>query len=131
MKIVNESLFLRIGADAEWKQVIRDMDKLGFKPRYQPEKIRTFFTAAEGWGSFAQERKGTGQTDTISVRYGRLAVRELVFEVPQDAKPKAEVSIAGKPVQAELKQEGTEVRLTLPERMTVDKGSAIRVTLSW
>ena len=56
---------------------------LGFKPRWQPEDHRSFFTAPEGWGLFVQQRKPGEQTARIEVRHGRLKVRELVFELPQ------------------------------------------------
>ena len=104
---------------------------LGFKPRYQPDHIRTFFTAAEGWGVFEQKRAERRQTDVLDVRYGALSLSQLIFEVPEGAKPKATLTIAGKPVEATLRQDGAELRLALPARTRVSKGQSIRAVFTW
>ncbi len=105
---------------------------LGFKPRYQPEKHRSFFTAAEGWGVFDQKRDGRQQTITIEPRYGQLALSELVFELPDGAaNAKAAVTIAGKAVQAKLARAGPEARLTLPARTSVAKGESASIAFTW
>ena len=74
---------------------------LGFKPHWQPEDHRSFFTAPEGWGLFIQQRKGKEQTERIEVRHGRLQVKELVFALPKDAAATATVKISGQPVAAD------------------------------
>jgi len=105
---------------------------LGFKPRYQPERHRSFFTTAEGWGVFDQRREARKQTITLDLRYGQLALKELVFELPEGAaNPKAAVTVAGKPSEAALRQEGTEVRLVLPQRVVIRKGDGVQLGVSW
>ncbi len=59
---------------------------LGFAPRITPENFRAAFTAAEGWGSFAQTRTADVQREQIDVRWGRLKLKSLAFAVPQDWK---------------------------------------------
>ena len=73
---------------------------LGFKPHWQPEDHRSFFTAPEGWGLFVQQRKDKEQTERIEVRHGRLRVKEFVFALPKDVAATAMVKIAGQPVAA-------------------------------
>ena len=102
---------------------------LGFKPRWQPEDHRSFFTAPEGWGLFVQQRKPGEQTARIEVRNGRLKLRELVFELPKSATATAAITLAGKPVTAALHQAGTDVRLVFGEEIAVPEGSSIEVTL--
>ena len=104
---------------------------LGFKPRYQPHGIRAFFTAAEGWGVFEQKRQARQQTDTLDIRYGHLSLSELVFELPEGVKPKAALTIGGRPVAAALEQDGAEARLVLPRRTRVAKGQTLRVGFTW
>src|SRR3989304_6189715 len=58
---------------------------LGFKPNFQPDDHRSFFTTAEGWGIFSQRREAGAQTEKIDVRYGKISLKELVFELPEDA----------------------------------------------
>ena len=104
---------------------------LGFKPNWQPEDHRSFFTAAEGWGLFIQQRKGKEQTERIEVRHGRLRVKELLFALPKDAAATATVKISGQPVAATLEQAGAEVRLALAQESVVAEGSAVEVVLRW
>ncbi len=59
---------------------------LGFAPRITPENFRAAFTAAEGWGSFAQTRTADAQREQIDLRWGRLKLKSLAFSVPQDWK---------------------------------------------
>jgi len=55
---------------------------IGFKPVWRPEDHKSFFTAAEGWGVFAQRRRGNTQTERIEIRYGQLRVKSLLFRIP-------------------------------------------------
>ncbi|MBP7053085.1 MAG: hypothetical protein KBE65_18930 [Phycisphaerae bacterium] len=55
---------------------------MGFAPRVTPENFRAAFTAAEGWGSFAQTRQDNVQRETIELRWGRLTLKSLAFSAP-------------------------------------------------
>jgi len=57
---------------------------IGFAPRITPENFRAAFTAAEGWGTFAQKRDEKTQNEKITVRWGKLSVESLAFAVPDD-----------------------------------------------
>jgi uncharacterized protein (DUF608 family) len=104
---------------------------LGFKPHWQPEDHRSFYTAPEGWGLFVQRRGPRQQTERIEVRHGRLRLQELVFELPQPVAATASVTASGRPVGAALQAHGCEVRLTLEQAAVVEEGAAVEVVLSW
>jgi len=105
---------------------------LGFKPRWQPEDHRSFYTAPEGWGLFIQRREGKQQSERIEVRHGRLRLKELVFEIPPDAtNPTATATVGGKPLNVSVKPNGTEVRLSLAAECVVPEGDAIEIVLRW
>ena len=57
---------------------------IGFAPRLGPTDFKAAFTAAEGWGTFAQRREGDTQHETIAVKWGRLSLRTLAFVVPKN-----------------------------------------------
>jgi uncharacterized protein (DUF608 family) len=57
---------------------------IGFKPVWSPDDHVSFFTAAKGWGVLTQRRKGNRQTESIEVRYGRLRLKSLVFQIPAE-----------------------------------------------
>ena len=100
---------------------------LGFKPKWQPEDHRSFFTAPEGWGLFVQRQSEEKQTQRIEVRHGRLRLKTLVFSAPMAAA--AAVTVDGKPVPSSHQQADDEVRITLAQETIVPEGSTIQVTL--
>jgi uncharacterized protein (DUF608 family) len=102
---------------------------LGFKPHWQPEDHRSFFTAPEGWGLFIQQRKDKEQTERIEVRHGRLRVKELVFALAKDAAATATVKIGGQAVAAALEQAGVEVKLVLAQEAVVAEGTVLEIIL--
>jgi len=105
---------------------------LGFRPVWRPEDHRSFFSAAEGWGLFAQRRAERRQTARIEVRFGTVRVRTLVFEAPEGAQvAKAVVSVGGKAAKAEVHQEGRRVTLGLAEPAVAAIGRGIDVALEW
>jgi hypothetical protein len=105
---------------------------LGFKPRWQPQDHRSFFTAPEGWGLFVQQRGEKSQTERLEVRWGRLNLRELVFEVPREARNlEVAAAVGNRPVAAGLRRSGTEVRLRLERPLAVTAGQTLQVTLGW
>ncbi len=57
---------------------------IGFAPRITPENFSAAFTAAEGWGTFAQKRDEKLQSEKITIRWGMLKVESLAFAIPED-----------------------------------------------
>ncbi|OHB67033.1 MAG: hypothetical protein A2V70_13540 [Planctomycetes bacterium RBG_13_63_9] len=107
------------------------MGILGFKPNWQPEDHRSFYTAPEGWGLFVQRRNETLQTERIEVRRGQLRLRELVFSAPKPVAKTAAITIAGRSVTAALRQTDDEVRLAFEEETVVPEGATLEVALRW
>jgi uncharacterized protein (DUF608 family) len=104
---------------------------LGFKPRWQPEDHRSFFTAPEGWGLFVQRRQPHEQTARIEVRHGRLRLQELVFALPSAAEATATVTVAQRPVVVAVRQSEDEVRLAFAQAVVVPEGATVAVVLRW
>jgi len=109
--------------------------RIGFKPVWRPDDHASFFSAAEGWGLFTQKRAGKTQTETLDVRYGRLRVKTLVFELPDGAEPKAvAVRIAGQPVTGATTIQSKGVRqltIVLPALRAVGEGQTVSVVAEW
>lgn len=104
---------------------------LGFKPNWQPDDHRSFYTVPEGWGLFVQQRKDNQQTERIEVRHGRLRLKELAFALPKSAAATATVTVAGQPAGAKLTQTGENVQIVLDQEAIVPEGAAVEVTLRW
>lgn len=74
---------------------------LALDPKIHPEKFRAPFTAAEGWGTFSQQRDGKVQRAEVIVRYGKLRLNELVL------------SFSGSPVEVVLEKDGKRLPLRI------------------
>ncbi len=105
---------------------------LGFKPHWQPQDHRSFFTAPEGWGLFVQRRSGNSQTERLEWRSGRLRLAEMIFALPTAAgRLQATVSLSGKRVSVQATRTGEEVRLRLSQAVTVREGEVVQVEMRW
>ena len=104
---------------------------IGWAPKITPESFRGAFTAAEGWGTLSQERQAARQINGLSVKWGRLTVATLGFELAKDAHlASATVTVDHKPVAAKATQEGTRVTIVLDAPATISKAGTLEVTLA-
>jgi uncharacterized protein (DUF608 family) len=101
---------------------------LGFAPRLTPEDFRAAFTAAEGWGTFAQRREGGTQRATVAVRWGRLRLRSLALEVPAGA-DRVTVKAGERTLTAAHKRDGTRLTVTLAEEVVLPRGGSVEVVV--
>lgn len=103
---------------------------LAFSPRLTPEDFRGAFTGAEGWGSLAQQREAGRQHAQIEVKWGRLTLRRLGFDVPAGARIRAvRVRQGGCGVITDFEQQGQRVNLMLRETARLQAGDALTVTI--
>ena len=69
---------------------------IGFAPRLNPENFRAPFTAAEGWGTYAQTIKSGKLDASIEVKTGRLRLSTMSLAMdPAPAAPTAKVILNG------------------------------------
>ncbi|MCI0492338.1 MAG: hypothetical protein L0Z07_05320, partial [Planctomycetes bacterium] len=103
---------------------------LGFSPRMTPDDFRAAFTAAEGWGTFAQSREPGKQINRLDLKWGHLNVRTIALELPEGAIARSvAITAAGNPVEGELQQEGCRVVITLNEPLVVQAGDMLETRL--
>jgi uncharacterized protein (DUF608 family) len=105
---------------------------LGFAPRLTPENFRAPFTTAEGWGAFTQKREGQAQREVLSVRWGRLRLRTLAFELPAGTRPAmVTVRLGDKDVAATHHVDGSRCNLALSSEITVPEGKSLQVLIGF
>jgi len=112
--------------------------RIGFDPRVTPENHQSFFSAAEGWGTFSQKREGKTQSNEIRLAWGKLRVAELSLGLPAGVE-KAVLTIetagdpatTGKPVRSEIKAEGGKVVTGFEPAMVLKAGQTLRVKAAW
>ncbi|HPD14815.1 MAG TPA: GH116 family glycosyl-hydrolase [Planctomycetota bacterium] len=105
---------------------------IGFRPRWRPEDHASFWSGAEGWGLFTQKRQAGRQTARLEVRHGKLQVKSLVFELPEDARPsKLAVSLGDRPLEATHELAANRLTVTLPSRVSVAEGQTLGLEARW
>lgn len=103
---------------------------LAFSPRLAPERFKAAFTAAEGWGTLEQTRAQGVQRQAITVRYGRLRLRCLAFDLADGVTAAGvAVSAAGAAAPATMRQDGRRVRIELEREVVIPAGGALEVTI--
>jgi len=103
---------------------------MGFAPRVTPDNFRAAFTAAEGWGSFAQTRDAQSQQEQLDLRWGRLTLNDLAFAVPQDWKAVTVTArIASKPVNIQQLVQDGRVQILLGSPVTLSQGQKMVIEI--
>jgi uncharacterized protein (DUF608 family) len=103
---------------------------IGFAPRLTPDDFRAPFTAAEGWGTFAQQRLPKEQRATIEVKWGQLRLRSVALAPPEKKEPRAvAVIVNGKAAEAKAALDGERLLVTLGAEVTLRAGERLTVTV--
>ena len=104
-----------------------------FKPVWQPENHKSFFSASEGWGLFTQTRSKSSQTDVISVKYGNVSVRQIQLIVPEKYQV-SQVSVkenkSGKK-KAKFSQSGNLLTIDLANECKITTDSDITIAIAY
>jgi non-lysosomal glucosylceramidase len=104
--------------------------RLGFAPRLTPENFRAAFTAAEGWGTYAQKVEGRKRQAEIILKWGQLKLRTLALGLPANEKPtRVTATVAGKPVAATLAEKDGKAEISFAQDALVKAGEKLEVAL--
>ncbi|MBP1962810.1 GH116 family glycosyl-hydrolase [Paenibacillus aceris] len=100
---------------------------IGFAPTWQPNDHKSFFTAANGYGTFSQKKDNGGQIDTINIASGTLDLKTFSVSVPADTSTSGwSVIVNGQQVaDAAVTLSGTTATATLPQTVTLSAGDQI------
>lgn len=105
---------------------------IAFSPRLTPENFRAPFTSAQGWGTFSQKRDAKTQTESIEVKWGKLRLKTLAFDLPQGSKPsQVTVTSAGKTVKADLEMKNNRVVIHLRDVVNIQHDESIDVKIGF
>jgi len=103
---------------------------IGFSPRISPEGFRAAFTASEGWGSFTQTLEKRVQHEVIEVKWGRVKVKTMTFDLPEDViLGNGRVRLDHEGLDADFMQDGRTVTVTLDREITVSDGQRLLVSI--
>jgi uncharacterized protein (DUF608 family) len=104
---------------------------LAFNPRLASDQFKCPFTAAEGWGSFAQTREPGVLKAALTIKHGKLRLRSLSLPASAGAVAAAvKVLIAGQSAPAKIAAEGDLVRITLEAPVEIQTGQTLEVAIA-
>jgi non-lysosomal glucosylceramidase len=107
---------------------------LGFAPKLYPEDFRTFWTAGDGWGGYAQKAGPAGQTATLDVAFGEVKLKTFTFVLAPGLAGKKiaalEGTLAGKPFKCSFKQDGAKVVVSFAQPVTLKGGETLALKTS-
>lgn len=104
---------------------------IAFAPRLRPEDFKGAFTAAQGWGTFAQGMRAGVLTATIDLKYGTLKLRTISLGlVPNFVATKTTVTVNGTQVRAAMIVLDDRVRIDLSHDVKIGVGGRIVATIS-
>lgn len=105
--------------------------RIGFAPRLSPACFRAAFTAAEGWGTYAQSIEQGTLKAAIAVKWGRLSLKTLALKALKPQPPsKIQINYAGKPLTAPVVVEGEDWVIQFPQALVLASGASLEVALS-
>lgn len=103
---------------------------IGFAPRMSPEDFKAAFTAAEGWGLFAQKRHENTQREQIELRWGQMNLKTLAFVVPPEWRiAQVTVRSADRTLPARHSVQANQVRIELAEPLLLAEGKTLDVEI--
>ncbi len=107
---------------------------LELAPRLTPERFRSAFVAAEGWGTFSQQYDQQSYQASLVVRYGRLRIASIGLDVPPSlSRQPVSVTISGRQVKASAvrsdvaRADGAPCVVRLASPHTLSQGESITV----
>ena len=101
---------------------------IGFAPIWKPEDHVSFFTAAEGWGTFSQKLDGESHSAEIELKWGSLKLKTVALETSHATSVK--LTHAGKQLAAQLRRDGHRAVIALEEPVELAAGQKLEITLS-
>ena len=101
---------------------------IAFAPKITPEAFKAPFTAAEGWGTYAQRIEPKLLDSQISVKFGKLKVKTISLGLPNYLIPTAaKVSLNGKNLASTLTCKEGKAIITLAESAVIHAGESLEL----
>lgn len=105
---------------------------IGFDPRISPENHRSFFSTAEGWGTFEQRRTSTSQVNSFALAYGALKLQTISLSMPEGVRPLSVVSAIGRSaIKPNLERDGSKLTLRFAEPVELKAGEKLTIEAEW
>lgn len=103
---------------------------IGFSPIWEPDNHASFFSTAEGWGLFSQQRGESRLVASLDLRFGELSLNEIQLAIPERKRAK-EVYVRVSEARYEFKtlQQAQDVKLQLEETIQLKRGDKLEIAI--
>lgn len=102
-----------------------------FSPKWDESNFKAPFTAAEGWGSYAQQRGAKEFLSQFKLQYGKLQLKKISIDLDKNHKAdKAEVLINNKPFGSNFTQIDTKCEIDLNNKILLQKGQMLSLKIT-
>ncbi len=101
-----------------------------FAPAFNTADFKAPFTAAEGWGTYAQRIGGGTQRHSFDMKYGQLALQKISIQ-KNDASPLAKVSVflGSQKLPATFKQDDKDIVIELNNKIIIQTNQVLEVVV--
>jgi uncharacterized protein (DUF608 family) len=101
-----------------------------FAPKWSADHFKAPFTAAEGWGTYSQQKSANGQEHTIGVKAGSLRLQTICVDKMDDPEVKAaEVLIAKQKIPARFTLRDKQITIQLASFSRIQAGEDLQITI--
>ncbi|GGW45803.1 GH116 family glycosyl-hydrolase [Arenibacter certesii] len=101
---------------------------IGFDPKWKPENHTSFFSTAEGWGNFSQNRDGSTQINTITLKYGKLNLSQIILTLEREIQDEVSVTINGEDIKVTSKNKAGKLSIEF-ETLNLVAGDIITIKI--
>jgi non-lysosomal glucosylceramidase len=103
---------------------------IGFAPKLTPEDFRAPFTAAKGWGTYAQKMTNDALQASIALKYGGMKVNTISLEPAEGASPQSvKVTLGGKELKSTSQEKDGKIQVTLDRELDLAAGQTLEITI--
>jgi uncharacterized protein (DUF608 family) len=104
---------------------------IGFSPKITPEDFKAPFTAAEGWGSYSQQRKEKNFSSELHVKSGKLRLKKWSVELDRNHKAVyAELLHNNRALRSRFVQTDTICEIELDESELIEENGQLLLKIS-
>lgn len=104
---------------------------IGFAPKIAPENFKAPFTAAEGWGSYSQQRDGNSFAGRLAVLHGKLTLKAFTVELDKGQKAAAvDVKLDQRTVACGFLQTGSRCEISFNDPATINRDQVLSIKIS-
>ncbi len=101
-----------------------------FAPKWSADHFKAPFTAAEGWGTYSQQKSANGQEHTIMVKAGSLQLRSICLDKMDDQPVKgADVLIAKQKIPARFTLQDEQITIQLASFSRIQAGEDLQIII--